>query len=173
MYKKGIGYDEARSKLIGLLGNDSQIMLRNAQNGDEVRLSKTSIGKMLSNAAVQKSINNGFTREQHYAVASDIDNLFVNSIKILEYTDKNGDPNLFIHRYAAILYFSDAIAYITVRETKLIKHKYVGKRIYSTEIIEIKKFEGILNVVKKNLLANIPAPNFYDENIQKISNAAI
>ena len=88
MYRKGSSYSEAHGKLISLLGNSNQIMLKNVESGEEARLSRPSVGKMLSNAAVKKSVNNGFTREQHYAVASDINNLFTNSVKILEHQEK-------------------------------------------------------------------------------------
>jgi len=46
-----------------------------------------------------------------------------------------------------------------------------GKRIYSAELIEIKKFGGMLDVVRKESITSIPAPNFNDENIKKISDA--
>jgi len=37
--------------------------------------------------------------------------------------------------------------------------------------MEIKKFGGMLEVVRKNPITHLPAPNFNDANIKKISNA--
>ena len=132
MYRKGISQKEATAILTGLLGADNQTMLRNIRSGEEVRLSKSSIGKLLSNAAVAKSMNNGFTREQHYAVASDIDNLFANSVKVLIQPDKYGNPDVIaMHRFSVHI-FGNNTAYITVKETK-----EQGKRMYSVELIEM------------------------------------
>ena len=168
-YRIGISQKEANAILIGLLGDNNQTMLRNIKSGEEVRLSKTSIGKLLSNSATKKSIDNGFTKEQHYAVASDIDNLFVNSSMVLEHGDKKGHPHVFINRFAAPLHFDNAVAYITIKETR--EPERTDKRIYTVELMEIKKFGGMLETVRKNPLTNFPAPNFNDENIQQLFNA--
>jgi hypothetical protein len=66
------------------------------KDGEEARM---------SNAAVAKSINNGFTKEQHYAVASDIDNLFENSTKALSHPDKYKNPDIkAMHRFTSPLF---------------------------------------------------------------------
>jgi hypothetical protein len=103
----------------------------------------------------KKSVNNGFTKEQHFAVVSDIDNLFRNSVKVLTHPDKSKDPNVkAMHRFAASL-FGNNIAYITVKEAT-----EQGKRIYTVELIEMGKLEGFLNEVKSKSLASNPATSF-------------
>jgi len=82
MYRRGVDYKTACQKLLSLLGEDREIWLQNDNDGEIARLSRSSVGKLLSNDAVHKSTGNGFTREQHYAAASDIDSLFTNSYKI-------------------------------------------------------------------------------------------
>ena len=83
----GVTRDEAKSKLRDLLGNNNEIALKNNNDGEEVRLSRTSIRKMTSDKAVDKSVANGFTKEEHFAVFSDIDNLFKKSLKVAEHPD--------------------------------------------------------------------------------------
>ena len=156
MYRKGMSQKEATVILNNLLGNNNQVILQNAESGEEVRLSKRSIGKLLSNAAEEKSIANGFERKQHYAAVSDIDNLFANSVKIMEHPDKNNTNYVFIHRYVAPLYFDNSVAYITVKETR--EPKQSGKRIYSAELIEIKKLGGKLETVRKKSSYQFPNP---------------
>jgi len=161
IYQKGMGYTEAQNKLLSLLETEKPL-LRNLKTGEEVLLSKTSIGKLISNTAAGKSIQNGFTREQHYAVASDIENIFYNAEKLFERPDKSNDPNVKIHRYATPLHFGENIALITVKES--IQH---GKRIYTAELMEIKKLEGILKEAENT--AHFPSSSStYNNLIQKI-----
>ena len=140
MYQAGMTREEAKSRLLGLLDKDGALLLKNDDSGETAWLGKKSIEKMVSGAAVNKSEGNGFTAKQHYAVVSDIDRLFKGAIKILERPDKNGDPNVFIHRFAAPIGFNDAVAYITVKEIR----QHDRKKLYSVELIEIGKLEGTL-----------------------------
>jgi hypothetical protein len=92
---------------------------------------------LVSNTAANKSIKNGFTRRQHFAAVSDIDNLFRNSTRIETRPDRNGDANIVaLHRFAAPL-FEDNVAYITVKES--VEH---GKKIYTVELIEMERLGG-------------------------------
>jgi len=135
MYQKGTDFKNAKIKLGTLIKNNgNEPLVIKSKDDEEAKLSKTSIQKLVSNEAVQKSIRNGFKREQHYATASDIDNLFRNSVKVLSRPDRNNDPNVkAIHKFAAPL-FGDNAAYITVKEAT-----EQGKRIYSVELIEMRK----------------------------------
>jgi len=136
-------YRDAENRLLGLLGENNQAVLRN-KDGEEAILTKTSIGKLLSEAAVKKTIDNGFARSQHYAAAAYIDNLFGESVKALTHSDKYGNPAVTMHRYTASL-FGGNIAYMTVKESK--QHK--AKRIYTIELVEIGALEGKLDEVRK------------------------
>jgi len=135
MYQRGTDFKNAKIKLGNLIkSNNNQPITIISKDGEEAKLSKTSIQKLVSNEAVQKSIRNGFRREQHYAAAADIDNLFRNSVKVLSRPDRNNDPNVkAIHKFVAPLY-GDNAAYITVKEAT-----EQGKRIYSVELIEMSK----------------------------------
>jgi hypothetical protein len=79
VYQKGTTFREAETRLLSLLNEGEPTILHN-RSGDDARLSKSSIGKLLSNAAVRKSIDNGFTREQHYAVAAILESGYIYQI---------------------------------------------------------------------------------------------
>jgi len=155
MYQKGMSLRNSVDKLKELLkhySNEKPLIIK-SKDGEEARLGRSSIGKLVSNAAVQKSMDNGFTREQHYAAASDIDDLFKNSVKVSSRPDKSGDKNIIIHRFAAPL-FGNKAAYITVKES--VQH---GKRIYSAELMEIKKLGGILEEARDKSPTHFPTPS--------------
>jgi hypothetical protein len=165
MYQNGISYSEAVAKLNGLLGPNRGIVLRNDNDGEEARLSKASVGKLTSNTAVRKSIDNGFTREQHYAVVSDIDNLYRRALEVCSHSDKHGNPDVIIHRLAAPLHFNDAVSYITVKESM---HR--GRKIYSAELIEIEKLGGMLEGARISS-HSLPSPSLNECNIDKLFTA--
>jgi len=155
MYRRGMSLKNSVDKLRELLkdySNENPLIIK-SKDGEKARLGRSSIGKLTSNAAVQKSMDNGFTREQHYAAAADIDNLFRHSVKVLSRPDKSGDINVTIHRFAAPL-FDDNAAYITVKES--VQH---GKRIYSAELMEIKRLGGILEEAQDKSSTHFPAPS--------------
>lgn len=143
---QGIEQKTARNTLEAELINGKPIILHNIQTNEDAVLSKSSIGKLLSNAAVAKSMRHGFTRNQHYEVASKIKVLYKKAIKVEQRQDRNNDINMVaIHRFAAPFNLENdtSVAYITVKES--IEH---GKRIYSIELMEIKKLEGILGQLR-------------------------
>jgi hypothetical protein len=162
VYQNGMNRKDAANKLLELIKNNgNKPIVIKSKDGEEAYLSKTSVGKLVSETAAQKSIANGFTKEQHFAAASNIYNLFKNSTKVLTLPDKSGDPNVkAIHRFAAPT-FGDNGVFITVKEAT-----EQGKRIYSIELIEMGKLEGKVNEVKSKSLASIPATNFPSYNIQ-------
>ena len=154
-YQRGISFDEATRKLLGLLSGNSVTMLKNDNDGEVVRLSKSSVGKLMSNDAVNKSIGNGYTREQHYAVASDIARLFKESVKLYEHADAHGNKDVTMHRFATPLGTREDVAYITVKESRI--H---GKRMYTVELIKTGGLVGILEDVRRsNPRADFPIAN--------------
>jgi hypothetical protein len=138
-YREGMSREEAYAKLRKSLGPNNDAMLWNDSDGEAARLSKRSVDKIMSNSASNKSMHNGFTRKQHYAAVSDIDKLFKNAVRVWSHPDKSGAANLLIHRYAVPVHFKNGVAYITVKESA--QH---GKRVYSAELMDIKKLESIL-----------------------------
>jgi hypothetical protein len=135
IYQRGTDRSSAVMRLENLIkSNNNQPIVIRSKDGEEAKLSKNSIQKLVSEDAIKKSVDNGFKREQHFAAVADIDNLFRNSVKVLSHPDRNNDPNIkAMHRFAAPL-FGDNAAYITVKEAT--EH---GKRIYSVELIEMRK----------------------------------
>jgi len=166
MYKQGITRQEAHAKLFERIGENQEIKLKNIGDGEEVLLSRKGVRKMTSEDAVKKSIANGFTPKQHFAVASDIECLFNKSFKVAKHSDKNGDANILaMHRFAAPLGVEDAVAYITVKESA--EH---GKRIYSIENMKIEKLESTLrdlNEVNRSGTLSQRA-SLYIDNINKL-----
>jgi len=138
MYRQGIAPYDARQKLNCLLG-EACTLLVTSKDGHEARLNRDSIGKMLSNSAVKKSVDNGFTSKQHFAVVSDIENVYSNSVKVSSSPDRHGYPDVTIHRLAVPLHFDNGAAYITVKETL-----QGGNRVHSLELIEIGRLERTL-----------------------------
>lgn len=109
-----------------------------ATNTDAI-LSSTGIKKMLSDKAVNKSIANGFTEEEHLEAAEQIKSLFEEAELAEERPDtKNNDSNVTIKRYTSGTEVGKenkkAVAKITVKET--VEN---GQRIYSVELEEITK----------------------------------
>jgi len=140
MYRKGMSREEAYKRLFERIGDSGEVMiLRDTNDGEEALLSKRSVRKLLSGAASGKSAANGFTHAQHFAVAADIEDVFANSVKVLERPDRDGNQDITIHRFAAPLHFGDAAALMTVKEAK--RH---GKKMYSIELVKIKELRGTL-----------------------------
>ena len=141
-YQTGTNRRNAVERLTNLIKNNgNKPLIIKSKDGEVARLSKSSIGKLVSKDAVKKSTANGFTAAQHFAVAANIGKLFRDSTKVLTHPDKKGRPDIAaIHRFISPL-FKDNAAFITVRE-ETIGH---GKRIYSVELIEMGKLEGYWN----------------------------
>jgi hypothetical protein len=121
---------EALSRLAG-------VDLVNEATGITARIGATQRNKIMSNAALGKSLKNGFSRQQHNAAAARIDKLWKYAEQIAEHPDRDNDINIkSIKRFAAPVIFGEetGTAYITVKES--IDR---GHRIYSIELQEIKK----------------------------------
>lgn len=110
----------------------------NAETGIEARLSNTARGKLVSNAAAEKSEANGFTREQHLTAAANVGDLFERAYLFEDRADKYDDPNIYsIKRFASLLVLDGepVEADILTKESEGAK----GHRIYTVELQQIKK----------------------------------
>ncbi|HEC1553668.1 TPA: hypothetical protein R1X37_000041 [Campylobacter upsaliensis] len=87
-----------------------------------------SLSKMTSDKAIQKSINNGFSKEEHLRAVLDIERLFKNANLAKTYNDEKGGKNVLIHRFNSE--FENANALITTKESL---DKDLNK-IYSLEL---------------------------------------
>ncbi len=110
----------------------------NEDDGSIARISSTSIGKLLSNKALNKSLNNGFTRTEHDTAAANIDTLFRKSIKTSSREDRKGSEHIVgIHYYSTDIAFQDTgregTAEIMVKESV-----QNGQLIYTMELVGLK-----------------------------------
>ncbi|EQB0813906.1 hypothetical protein ACYA4W_001723, partial [Campylobacter upsaliensis] len=87
-----------------------------------------SLSKMTSDKAIQKSVNNGFSKEEHLRAVLDIERLFKNANLAKTYNDEKGGKNVLIHRFNSE--FENANALITTKESL---DKDLNK-IYSLEL---------------------------------------
>lgn len=93
------------------------------------------IGKLGCDKAIQKSINNGFSLQEHFSVAENIILLYENAIlKEVQYDVKNGFKDTQIPRYIINIKLGNkkALVLITLKET--ISGKYKGNKLYSVEL---------------------------------------
>ena len=112
--------------------------MKNIETGIDAQINTNQYNKMVSNAAVNKSLKNGFTRDEHFEALANIEDLFKNAVLLERSNDsKNNDSNVKIHRFASPVVFAEEIAdaLLTVKESI----ERDQKRIYSLELIEIKK----------------------------------
>lgn len=92
---------------------------------------------MISRKALDKSINNGFTREEHFQAVANIEALYENAVLIHAGGDsKNNDPLIVMRRFAAPIVLNGTVAdaLLTAKES-LDKENSV--RVYSLELDEI------------------------------------
>lgn len=126
---KSKGIKDLRNELKVALSPALNVDITNKQSGITARISSTGLNKIASKKAVDKSVKNGFTRDEHFKVGGDLKNLFENAI-----LGKSTQPSvdLAIHRFniRVIVNNKNANALITLKES-IDKNK---NRIYSLEL---------------------------------------
>lgn len=111
--------------------------LLNRDSGTVAQINGDQRGKMISRKALDKSINNGFTREEHFQAVANIEALYENAVLIHTGGDsKNNDPLIVMRRFAAPIVLNGTVAdaLLTAKES-LDKENSV--RVYSLELDEI------------------------------------
>lgn len=105
----------------------------NKNTNETAQLSNKGIKKMLSDKAISKSVDNGFSKMEHLQAVANIKTLFENSQKSLIKSDKV-DDKLKIYRYKSDFNINDkdAQALITIKE-----YDENGKKLYSLELDEL------------------------------------
>jgi len=142
--ENGVSLAEARIAIDRLRG----VAFTNRSTGIMARLSSSAKGKLVSNKATGKSKANGFTHNQHNALAANIDRIYVESDLVSSRPDKHGDANIIsIKRFSRKVVFGDkpAMAWITVKESR--QH---GHHIYSVEAIKLEALDRKVEVVSGN-----------------------
>lgn len=125
---------ELKEFLQNYIGKD----IRNEKSHITAYLSNSSVNKMGSEKAIEKTKANGFSIDDHFYAARNIVSLFQKADTPLVHADKNNSPDIVsIKRFNSDLILENgkqASAYITVKEAKIGRHK-----IYSIEVMELKK----------------------------------
>lgn len=111
--------------------------LTNKQSNIKAYVNSDGAKKMVSDAAIEKSKNNGYKAREHLSVANKIDELFENANFVNEIADKNGHESIKRLNFEApvIVGENKAVALITAK-------KSIDKdlnTIYSLELQEIKQ----------------------------------
>lgn len=126
------GIAELRKDLKQALEPYKSTPITNKETGLQGVVTDTERNKISSKKAVDKSIANGFTRDEHFTAAQDLKNLFENATKAQSHNDYKQRENIAqVHRFVKDLYINDkqAQAKITLFE------KIEGKnRIYTLEL---------------------------------------
>lgn len=124
---------EIKTELKPILNTD----LSNDSTGIKAKLSSTGLNKMTSGAAIQKSVKNGFSGNQHFETVKRIVELYKKAKLVKTHEDRTGAENVIIKRFVSQDKMNDGTkfdALITVKES--VEH---GHRIYSLELDEINK----------------------------------
>ena len=125
---------EIKQELLQRLESILNKPLTNAQ-GVQAYINHASIDKMLSDKAIAKSVQNGFSKQEHLEAVGDIERLFSISQEAATHSHKGDNPSVIICRLNAP--FKNANALITTKES-LDKDK---NRIYSVELELTPRFD--------------------------------
>ena len=109
--------------------------LTNKNSLIDANFTSRSIGKLGSDKAINKSVINGFSTQEHFGAAFQIKQLFEMSDFVGRFLDDRNDPNVIaMYRFQIPIILSSgkkAFAYISTREVKI--H---GNRTYTIELLE-------------------------------------
>ena len=118
-------------KLTSLKGDD----FVNDETGIKASLASRGIGEIISN--VKRSVENGFTFNEHFAVAMDLQNIFKNAHFLEKSKDiKHNDLNVSIYRFSSriLLDAKKANAILTLKEWR-----ENGKKLYALKLENLKE----------------------------------
>ena len=133
-------FKEAQNKVQSDLMKYIGVDIKNADSGIVAQINNNGAKKIVSNEAIKKSGNNGFSAGEHLSVARKTPELFKDATFVGRYDDiKNGESSVKILRFAKNIEVKDknAVAIITAKES-------VDKdlrRVYSVELEQLRKAE--------------------------------
>ena len=113
--------------------------ITNKETGMQATIARKGTKEIISN--VKKSVTNGFSFNEHFAVANNLKEVFENANFAKKLSDtKHNDPRVSIYRFnsAIILNGKEANALITLKE-----YLENGKRLYALELEELSKAKFI------------------------------
>ncbi|MCR2103375.1 hypothetical protein CUPS4256_09015, partial [Campylobacter upsaliensis] len=150
--------EQTKELLSALVGKN----IANQNDGRIASISRKNIMKMTSDKAIQKSVNNGFTPQEHFKAVQDIESLYQAAVLKETHADrKSNNPNVFIHRYTAD--FNGNNALITIKES--LDNNSKGNKIYTLELeaLELKPSapepQGSVTMSKNTGYAEPVTPN--------------
>ena len=150
--------EQTKELLSALVGKN----ITNQNDGRIASISRKNIMKMTSDKAIQKSVNNGFTPQEHFKAVQDIESLYQAAVLKETHADrKSNNPNVFIHRYTAD--FNGNNALITIKES--LDNNSKGNKIYTLELeaLELKPSapepQGSVTMSKNTGYAEPVTPN--------------
>lgn len=139
-----INFETSKDTPIAQLRNKTKIILNgllnqkitNKNDGRVAMISAQGRDKILSSEACKKSVNNGFSKEEHFSASEHIKELYENSAYIRSEPPQNNSADIKnYHRYVADLEVNQKPAQALLTLKELIKD---GNRIYSLELQEIR-----------------------------------
>ena len=138
---KSKGIAELRADLKGALTPLVKQNIHNKETKLQGIITNEEIKKISSKKAVDKSLDNGFTRDEHFKVSQNLKTLFENAHLTQTHRDYKERPNIeAVHRFNTSLNINnkEAVAKITLFEKK------VGKnRIYTLELEGLTKPDSL------------------------------
>ncbi|MGX2973372.1 LPD3 domain-containing protein [Helicobacter sp. T3_23-1059] len=125
-----------KSQLDDKLKNLKEMEFINDETQIKATIANTGIKEIISN--VRKSVANGFSYKEHFAVAMDLENIFKRAKFQSKSIDiKHNDPNVMIYRFLSPVIIDtkkEANALLTLKEWK-----ENGKRIYALKLEKLVK----------------------------------
>ncbi len=138
-----MGFEQASKAISALAGKN----LTNLERGIVAQINAKQAGKLVSEAAVKKTVENGFPREMHYAAAANIAALWKHAELIEDRTDSDKDPNIqSIKRFAVPIVFKGDTLFATLLAKESLAH---GHRVYTVELLQIEALRGKLDTLGK------------------------
>ncbi|GEM_PF-6205076 len=131
------GSDQVR-KVVGMFLNKP---IQNDQTGMEASVSKSTLKKMMSPSAVNKS----FSPQAHMLVMGNLDTLFEVSRRTKERPDRDGNPHIKgMHHFVTTLNYNDQEIGVKFL-VKEMSEQEQGNRIYTIQAVEIEDPTSFLN----------------------------
>ena len=154
-------------KKFGLQKNgNTEFLIHNKDQNTNYRLSKTSLNKMLSKKATDKSYINGFSTSEHNEAVSNVKELFENAILKTRESDKKNSPDMKdIERFEVDFSYNgeENRLYTALFTAKRYADSRVSNGLYSIELVGIKiaPSTGVENstVVKLNHIRGFDEAN--------------
>lgn len=120
------------------------VMLENIETGLKASYNNTGAGKLISQKAVDKSIKNGFSQEEHFTIASHIQEVFKNANLVSIEPDRDSDLNdnvTEVRRYAVEFNLNGkkGFALMTVK-----LNKDSTKKLYALELNYLTKNKPVV-----------------------------